>query len=341
MLKEPSKSYKPFHYEWAVAASKEHAAIHWLEEEIDLSPDLADWKNGSMNEVEKHHVTNILKLFTQQDLGVSNVYYDYLIPVFKNNEIRMMLGAFASMESIHQRAYALLNDTLGLPEDSYTEFREYKEMLDKIDFIEDNEIDTDSGVAKTIVKQIFSEGVSLFGSFVMLLNYRRCKVTADGKELSSGKMPGMCTVVEYSVRDEDQHCQGGIKLFREFMNENPHLITDTFKKEIYEMARTVVALEDKFIDLAYEMGPVEGLTKEELKEYIRYLTDRRLIQIGLKGNFKVKDNPLPWVDIMINGNNHSNFFETRVTDYRKAGMIGEWGWPEEVEDEQCTTSANS
>ncbi len=327
MLKEPSKSYKPFHYEWAVTAAKEHEAIHWTEEEIDLSQDLADWKNGSMSEIERNHVTNILKLFTQTDCEVGKNYYDYLIPVFKNNEIRMMLGSFAGREFTHQRAYALLNDTLGLPEESYTEFLEYKEMLDKIEFICENDVKTDAGIAKTLAKQVFSEGVSLFGAFVMLLNYRRCKESLDGKEISRGKMPGMCTVVEWSIRDEDAHVQGEIQLFREFMNENPHLITDEFKKEIYQMARTTVELEDNFIDLAYEMGEVEGLTKEELKQYIRYLTDRRLIQLGLKGNFKVKENPLPWVDMMINGNNHTNFFEKRVTDYRKSGMTGGWGWP--------------
>lgn len=83
-------------------------------------------------------------------------------------------------------------------------------------------------------------------------------------------------------------------------------------------------LEDKFIDLAYELGEVKGLTKEEVKEYIKYLIDRRLISMGLKGNFGVKKNPLPWVDELVGTQVHENFFETAVTSYSKGGMSGTW-----------------
>ena len=93
------------------------------------------------------------------------------------------------------------------------------------------------------------------------------------------------------------------------------------------MVRDAVDLEDKVIDLAYEMGDLEGLSKEEVKQYIRYIADRRLIQLGLKGNYKVKENPLPWVDWVIAGDSHKNFFEGVVTDYNAAGMEGDdWGW---------------
>jgi ribonucleoside-diphosphate reductase beta chain len=90
------------------------------------------------------------------------------------------------------------------------------------------------------------------------------------------------------------------------------------------MAKDIVKLEDKFIELAYEMGDIEGLSKEEVKTYIRYITDRRLLQLGLKTNFKVKNNPLPWLEWILNGADHTNFFENRVTEYEVAGLTGSW-----------------
>ena len=90
------------------------------------------------------------------------------------------------------------------------------------------------------------------------------------------------------------------------------------------MAKNVVKLEDKFIQLAYAMGEIEGLTMEEVKTYIRYITDRRLLQLGLKTNFKVKNNPLPWLEWILNGADHTNFFENRVTEYEVAGLTGSW-----------------
>jgi ribonucleoside-diphosphate reductase beta chain len=141
-----------------------------------------------------------------------------------------------------------------------------------------------------------------------------------------GKMKGMNTVVEWSIRDETMHCEGMSRLFREFCNEHPRIVNDEFKRDIYSMARQVVKLEDKVIDLAYESGDIVGLDKGEVKTYIRYLADRRLIQMGLKGNFKVKENPLPWVEELTSGDSMSNFFEKTVTDYSAVGMTGEWGW---------------
>jgi len=136
----------------------------------------------------------------------------------------------------------------------------------------------------------------------------------------------MGTVVEWSIRDETVHVEGNSRLFREFCNEHPRVVNDEFKSKIYQIARDIVSLEDKFIDLAFSNYTVEGITKEEVKKYIRYITDRRLIQLGLKPNFKVKDNPLPWLDWVLNGVSHDNFFEKRVTEYSVNGMGGSWGW---------------
>jgi len=308
-----SETYKPFHYPWAVDITTRHEKAHWIEDEIDLSEDVTDWKMGKMTPVEKEYVTNILRLFTQSDVAVGQNYYDQFIPKFKNNEVRNMLGSFAGREGIHQRAYALLNETLGLSDAEYHAFLEYTEMADKIDFMMEADTSTVRGLGLSVAKSVFNEGVALFASFVMLLNFQRF-----------GKMKGMGKVVEWSIRDESIHVEGNSKLFKAYCAEHPRIVDEEFKKDIYEIARQAVKLEDKFVDLAYKMGAVEGMEASEVKQYIRYITDRRLLQLGLKTNFKVKENPLPWLEWVLNGADHTNFFENRVTEYEVAGLKGGW-----------------
>ena len=308
-----SETYKPFHYPSAVEITTRHEKVHWIEDELDLAEDVSDWKSGKVTESEKEYITNILRLFTQADVAVGQNYYDQLIPKFKNNEVRNMLGSFANREAIHQRAYALLNETLGLPPEEYHAFLEYSEMSDKIDFMMDSNTSTHKGLALAMAKSVMNEGIALFASFVMLLNFQRF-----------GKMKGMGKVVEWSIRDESIHVEGIAKLFRQFCTEYPKIVDDEFKAAIYEMARLSVKLEDKFVQMTYKMGAPEGLEASDVKTYIRYITDRRLLQLGLKPNFKVKDNPLPWLEWVLNGADHTNFFENRVTEYEVAGLSGTW-----------------
>ena len=312
-LMEFSETYKPFHYPWAVEITTRHEKVHWIEDELDLSEDVADWKSGKTSVIEREYITNILRLFTQSDVAVGQNYFDQFIPKFKNNEVRNMLGSFASREGIHQRAYALLNETLGLSDAEYHAFLEYQEMADKIEFMMDSDPNTVRGLGLSLAKSVMNEGVALFASFVMLLNFQRY-----------GKMKGMGKVVEWSIRDESIHVEGIAKLFKAYCAEHPRIIDDEFKGQIYEMARMAVKLEDKFVDLAYKMGEIEGLDSSEVKTYIRYITDRRLLQLGMKPNFKVKDNPLPWLEWVLNGADHTNFFENRVTEYEVAGLSGKW-----------------
>jgi ribonucleotide reductase beta subunit family protein with ferritin-like domain len=186
-------------------------------------------------------------------------------------------------------------------------------MADKIDYMMESDTGTLRGTGLALAKSVFNEGVALFASFVMLLNFQRY-----------GKMKGMGKVVEWSIRDESIHVEGNSKLFKSFCKEHSRIVDEGFKKDIYQISRNIVDLEDKFVDLAYEMGNIEGLEKSEVKEYIRYITDRRLLQLGMKPNFKVKENPLPWLEWVLNGADHTNFFENRVTEYEVAGLSGSW-----------------
>ena len=309
-----SKTYKPFQYPWAVEMTKKHEEIHWIEDEAELSEDVQDWRT-KLTDPEKEFITQVLRLFTQSDVQVGENYHEFLIPKFKNNEIRNMLSSFATREGVHQRAYALLNDTLGLPDEEYHAFLEYKAMADKIDFMSNGDTSSHTGLALALAQSVFNEGMSLFASFVMLLNFQRF-----------GKMKGMGTIVEWSIRDETMHVQGNAKLFREFCEEHPRIVNDELKSKIYTMALEAVKLEDRFIELAYNGHEVQGLSKEEVKQYIRHIADRRLLQLGMKPKFKAKDNPLPWLDWVLNGASHDNFFEKRVTEYSVVGMEGDWGW---------------
>ena len=320
-LLEFSKTYKPFIYPWAVELTKKHEEIHWIEDEAELSEDVQDWRT-KLNEDEKLFITQVLRLFTQSDVQVGENYHELLIPKFKNNEVRNMLSSFANREGVHQRAYALLNDTLGLPDEDFSAFLEYKEMADKIDFMKDGDISSHTGLALALAQSVFNEGLSVFASFVMLLNFQRF-----------GKMKGMGTIVEWSIRDETLHVQGNAKLFRDFCGEHTRIVTYELKSKIYKIAKDVVKLEDKFIDLAYNDHEIEGLKKEDVKQYIRHIADRRLLQLGMKPNFNAKDNPLPWLDWVLNGASHDNFFEKRVTEYSVNGLEGDWGW-EDVDTPQ-------
>ena len=133
-LLEYSKSYVPQYLDF-VQISKDHEKIHWHEDEVSLSTDMQQWRSGKISDAEKSLVRNILRLFTTSDVAVGQGYYEKLIPVIKNNEARNMLGSFAARESVHQRAYALLSDTLGFGEDFYYEFLQYQEMAEKFEFM--------------------------------------------------------------------------------------------------------------------------------------------------------------------------------------------------------------
>lgn len=317
-LTEHSKTYKPFKYPWAMEYAEAHEKIHWGTWEAKLQEDLNQWKSNDITKLEKKHITNILRIFTQSDVAVGGNYCELFIPRFCNNEIRNMLLSFANREGTHQRSYALLNDTLGLDESEYSVFLDYKEMADKIDFMTQPPKPMkkrDQNLAFELARSVCNEGMSLFSAFVMLLNYQRF-----------GKMKGMCEIVEWSIRDETIHVEAMTKLFHTYLEENPHLVTDTLKSYIYSNFTKAVDLENDLIDLIYEDTSIPGLPKESVKIYVKYLADRRLLQLGLKPLFKQKENPLPWLDWIISGDSFKNFFEGTVTDYNASGFSGEINW---------------
>jgi ribonucleoside-diphosphate reductase beta chain len=277
--------------------------------------DVKDWKKN-LTESEKQFLTNIFRFFTQGDIDVAGGYVNNYLPHFPQPEVRMMLLGFSAREALHIAAYSHLIETLGMPEATYGEFLEYTEMREKHEYLLD--LSSKNGTLESTATHIaafsaFTEGMQLFSSFIMLLNFAR-----------HGKMKGMGQIITWSIVDETQHAEGMVKLFRTYVEENKEIWNDELKGKIYTIAEKMVDLEDKFISLAFRTGAITGLTEEDVKEYIRYIADRRLISLGLRGIFKRKKNPLPWVEEMINAPTHTNFFENRATDYAKGALSGNW-----------------
>lgn len=309
-------SFKPFNYPWAYDAWLQHEQSHWLHSEVPMLEDVKDWKK-KLTDDEKQFLTHIFRFFTQGDIDVAGGYVNNYLPYFPQPEVRMMLLGFAAREALHIAAYSHLIETLGLPDTTYNQFMEYQEMKDKHEYvlnISAQNTTKENTATHIAVFSAFTEGMQLFSSFIMLLNFPR-----------HGKMKGMGQIVTWSIVDETIHTESMIKLFKTYIQENNEIWNDDLKGRIYTIAERMVELEDKFIDLAFGVTEMEGLTAEEVKTYIRYIADRRLISLGLKGIYKVKRNPLPWVEEMINAPVHTNFFENRATDYAKGALGGSWG----------------
>ncbi len=312
---ESRPNYKPFDYQWAFDAYDLQQNMHWLPSEVPLAEDVKDW-NGRLTDAERTLLTQLFRFFTQADTDISEGYVTKYMPMFQKPELRMMLCAFAAAEANHMHSYSQLIDTLGLPEEEYVAFRDYKEMADKHEYMFKEHTrgmsKERSAALDLAIFSAFGEGLQLFSTFAILMNFQRL-----------GKMKGMATIVEWSIRDENLHVESMIRLFRTVIEENPHLWTDKFKGMIYQACRDMVELEDAFIDLAFGVGGIEGMTPEDVKTYVRYIADCRLMQLGLKPNYEIKENPFDWLDWIMSAPTHANFFEQRSTEYGK-GIPVDW-----------------
>ncbi len=311
-LMTPSHSYKPFRYPWAYDFWQRQQQVHWMPEEVPLGADCKDWA-VKLDDGERNLLTQIFRFFTQSDVEVNDNYMERYMRVFRPTEIKMMLAAFSNIETVHIAAYALLLETIGMPDSEFTAFLEYEELAAKHAYMQEFGVDSHADIARTLAMfGGFTEGLQLFASFAMLLNFPR-----------HNKMRGMGQIVSWSVRDESLHCEGMIKMFHTFTKETGCL-TQAVKDDIVDCCKTVVGLEDRFIDLAFEMGTVQGMTPDEIKPYIRQIAAWRLSQLGLPKVYEIGAHPLPWLKEILNGVEHANFFEQRATEYSKAATKGKW-----------------
>ena len=317
-LLTPSFGYKPFRYPWAYDFWKRQQQIHWMPEEVPLGEDCKDWA-AKLNDKERNLLTQIFRFFTQSDVEVNDNYMERYGRVFKPTEVKMMLAAFSNMETVHIAAYALLLETIGMPESEFSAFLEFEALKAKHDYMQKFGVETNADIARTLAMfGAFTEGLQLFASFAMLMNFPRFN-----------KMKGMGQIISWSVRDESLHCEGMVKLYHAF-NAETRAVTKHVAADIVDCCQTVVGLEDRFIDLAFEAGEVQGMTPDDIRAYIRFIADWRLRQLGLPEVYGVKENPLPWLQSLLSGVEHANFFEARATEYSKAATRGSWHGAEGV-----------
>lgn len=295
--------YRPFDYQQAFDFFQTQTQSFWIPSEVSMESDIHDWKNN-LSEAEKDVIINTLRLFTQAEIAVQDNFWNVIPKKFKKPEIAQMSASFANMEAIHQWGYAYLNDSLGLPEEEFSKFVQEPTMKAKIDYF----CKKHSNLPLFLATLIFIEGVSLFSSFAILINFSRF-----------GKLKGIKQIIEFSARDESLHSLASTWLFNQYVAENDGILTKELVKEINDMVATVVSLEDDYIDRVFALCPngIQGLTKEELKKFVRHRANSKLMDIKFGKKYKtIKDEDnLEWFNVMIGGESHSDFFSTRVTHY--------------------------
>lgn len=308
MITDRRTVFAPFEYEKAYEYWLKQQQAHWLHTEVSMTSDIQDWKLN-LTDSERNVIGNILKGFTQTEVVVNDYWARRVSKWFPKPEINMMASAFGNMETVHAKAYAYLNESLGL--EDFSAFLDEPTAKAKIDSLIGQKGTSKRDIAKSLaVFSGFAEGVQLFSSFAVLMNFARRNV-----------LKGVGQIVAFSVKDESLHSEAGCWLFRQFIAETPSIWDNELKKEIYDAARTVVALEDAFIDKVFELGAIEGLDPKDLKQYIRSRTNTKLQDLGLTTNWKNIDQSalerLEWFDYTTAGLEQQDFFAQRVTGYSK------------------------
>lgn len=317
-LLTPRIVYKPFEYPQAFEYFMKQQQAHWLWTDINMAGDIKDF-NENLSVHEQGVITRILQLFTATELLVGEYWSEKVVKFFPKPEVLQMALTFAGMETIHVAAYDYLNTSLGLSDKEHQKIITEPALIARQEKISAVLKNTDSveGMAQALaVFSGFVEGVSLFSSFAALMNFSRFN-----------KMKGVMQIVSYSSKDESLHSEAGCWLFRTLIAENPDIWTDDLKRTIYQSARDIVELEDAYIDYVFQDEDVQGLSPKQLKAYVRFRADTKLQDLGLKRNWKnlnMEDAKAvsSWYDMLVSGQEHTDFFSQRPTSYSKGHV--EW-----------------
>ena len=314
----------PFKYKWAWDKYLSGCANHWMPQEINMSRDIATWKDpNGLTEDERLVIKRNLGFFVTADsLAANNIvlgtYRHITAP-----ECRQYLLRQAFEEAIHTHAYQYIVESLGLDEgEIFNAYHEVSSIRDKdeflIPFIEtltDPEFKTGTTEADQqllkglIVFACIMEGLFFYVGFAQIL--------ALGRQ---NKMTGAAEQYQYILRDESMHCNFGIDLINQIKMENPHLWTPEFREEIRALIQKGVELEYRYAEDTMPRG-VLGLNAPMFKEYLRFVANRRAQQIGLDPLYPGATNPFPWMSEMIDLKKEKNFFETRVIEYQTGGAL--------------------
>src|SRR6056300_899947 len=324
-LFEERLAYKPFEYpEYYTEGWLKQAQAFWLHTEIPMQGDVKDW-NEKLTDAEKNLVGNILLGFAQTECAVSDYWTQKVTTWFPKHEIRQMAMMFGSQETIHAVAYSYLNETLGL--EDFEAFLHEPSIADRFEFLMQTTADythedlhKDPNARKEVGRSLaifsaFAEGVALYSSFAVLYSFQMRNF-----------LKGIGQQMKWSVRDESLHSRMGCQLFRHMCDEYPELLEDS-KESIQKAAGLIQTLEHKYIDKMFEMGDLENLKKEDLKNFINQRLNEKLNELGYQSMFTYDEDSaaqLEWFYHLTGGHTHTDFFALRPTDYSKANEGEDW-----------------
>ena len=314
----------PFKYKWAWDKYLSSCANHWMPQEVNMSRDIALWKDpAGLTEDERRVVKRNLGFFVTADsLAANNIvlgtYRHISAP-----ECRQYLLRQAFEEAIHTHAYQYIVESLGLDEgEVFNAYQEIASIRDKDEFLipfidtltdpafKTGTLEADQKLLKSlIVFACIMEGLFFYVGFAQILSLGR-----------QNKMTGAAEQYQYILRDESMHCNFGIDVINQIKLENPHLWTPAFRDEVGALMRKGVELEYRYAEDTMPRG-VLGLNAPIFKEYLRFVANRRCQQIGLVIPYPGATNPFPWMSEMIDLKKEKNFFETRVTEYQTGGAL--------------------
>ena len=314
----------PFKYDWAWKKYLSACNNHWMPQEVNMTADIALWKSDDgLTEDERMVIERNLGFFSTADSLVAN---NLVLAVYKhitNPECRQYLLRQAFEEAIHTHAYQYCIESLGMDESRlFNMYREipsvatkaqwalpYTQSLGDINFKTGTPENDQRLLRDLIAFYVVFEGIFFYVGFTQILSMGR-----------NNKMKGVAEQFQYILRDESMHMNFGIDVINQIKLENPHLWTEDFKKDMTKLVLEGVELEKKY---AYDTMPrgILGLNAPMFEEYLKYIANRRLTQIGLPEEFKGAQNPFPWMSEVLDLKKEKNFFETRVTEYQTGGAL--------------------
>ena len=314
----------PFKYDWAWQKYLDGCANHWMPQEINMTADVATWKSeDGLTEDERRIVMRSLGYFSTADSLVANNLVLGIYRLITNPECRQYLLRQAFEEAIHTHAYQYCIESLGMDEGEV--FNMYREVpsvakkaswsLDKTQALSDPNFNTgttedDQQVLRNLIGFYgVTEGIFFYCGFTQILSMGR-----------RNKMTGVAEQFQYILRDESMHLNFGIDVINQIKLENPHLWTEEFQQEAIQMILEGTALEIEYARDTMPRG-VLGMNASMMEEYLQFIANRRLTQLGLPEQFPGAQNPFPWMSEIMDLRKEKNFFETRVIEYQTGGAL--------------------
>ena len=314
----------PFKYDWAWQKYLDGCANHWMPQEINMTADVATWKSKEgLTDDERRIVMRSLGYFSTADSLVANNLVLGIYRLVTNPECRQYLLRQAFEEAIHTHAYQYCIESLGMDEgEVFNMYREVPSVAKKAAWsishthelsdpnFSTGTIEADQQLLRNLIGFYgVTEGIFLYCGFTQILSMGR-----------RNKMTGVAEQFQYILRDESMHLNFGIDVINQIKLENPHLWTEEFKEEVTQMILEGTALEIEYARDTMPRG-VLGMNAAMMEEYLHFIANRRLTQLGLTEQFPGATNPFPWMSEIMDLRKEKNFFETRVIEYQTGGAL--------------------